>query len=279
MKRFLALLLAVLMMTGCLFAVACKKPEDPETPSNPEEPAPEAPKPRAFIAGYERLESKDGVAVSHSYRILLNLNADGTMTTYVAHLSGDEHETAIYNGTYSFGANEENDETITFTYTHATAADPVTETISDAVIIDGMFAVPFYLLDTQEYSAADVKFYETDPITLEGDTYLGYLTKSSGMGNMVYAYLITLKADKTFVISIMQLAGATMHIVGTAEGTYSTDGANAIFTYDVPDGEGGIAKEDHAVTVTDFSATTFSAGFNIAQAGVLASPAPFIKLK
>ena len=124
-----------------------------------------------------------------------------------------------------------------------------------------------------------MKFYETTPVTLEGETYLGYLTKSSGMGNMVYAYLITLKADNTFAISILQLAGITMHISGAAEGTYTIDGTTATFTYDVPDGEGGIKKEDHVVTATDFSETRFNAGFNIAQVDVLAAPAPFIKLK
>ena len=274
MKRLLALLLAVLMMTCCLFAVACKTPEDPDKqpPDDPEEGEPNTTEPRAFLAGYERLIPQGDTTVSLSGRVLLNMNADGTLDVYIGFLNAGAHQTAHYTGTYSFGVNEENDETVTFSYTH----NGTTETVTDAVIIDGVFATPFYMVT--EMTSSDVKFYETSPLALEGDVYVGYLAKVSGMGNMVYAYALSLKADGKFTVSIMQMA-ATMHIVGLTEGTYTIDGESIAFHYDVSDGEGGVAKEDFVSNGTDYSATGLSGGFNIAQASVTASAASFIKIK
>lgn len=303
MKRLMALLLAVLMITGCLFAVACKTPDDGGKP-DPQPPADDggnegdggsegdggnegaggseddddnaapAYEPRMFLAGYERLVATESGEPATLYnRVVLNLNADGTLDAFVCFLGGTEHKTAHYTGTYSFGVNDENDETITFTYVHG----DTTEKHSDVAIIDGMFGAPFYLIDMM--TANDVKFFESDPIALEGEVFAGHRAKDSAMGNMVYAYVAVLKADGTFTVSIMQMAGATMHIVGKSEGTYVIDGESITFTYDVSDGEGGVAKEDHVSEGTAYNGTSFSVGFNIAQATVAASPSVFIKLK
>jgi hypothetical protein len=64
-----------------------------------------------------------------------------------------------------------------------------------------------------------------------------------------------------------------------SEGTYVADGDKLTFTYDVSDGEGGIAKEDYTTTGTDYTENSLMAGFNIAQTSVSASPASFIRVK
>ena len=285
MKRLLALLLAILMVTCCLFAVGCQKPEEPEdpapTPGNgePEGDEPEAPKPRTFIAGYERLIPKDGATVTMNYRVLLCMNSDGTMDAYVSFLGDGEAKTAQYTGTYSFGVNDENDETLTFSYKHG----DTTETVTEAVIVDGLFTTTFYLIDAM--SPTDVKFYETANTAMDGETYIGYLAKyGTGMGNLVYSYVLNLKDDGTFNVSILYMAAA-MHVIGESTGTYTVEGDKITFTYALGDGEGGVVIQDGA-PLNDYTSEgtknadgTISTSFNIALPSPRASAALFLKLK
>lgn len=280
MKRFLALLLATVLMLCCLFAVGCQKPEEPEVPTptpgggDPEEgDKPDPLTPRFFLAGYDRLIPQGDASVSVNGRLLLSMNSDGTLDVYTTTQSGETHKKAHYTGTYSFGVNDENDETLTFSYTH----DGTTETVTEAVIIDGVFSTPFYLIDSM--TPSDVKFYEATPTALDGEAYLGYMTKDAGaMGRLACLYALNLKADGTFNVSIMYLS-AVMHVFGESTGTYTVEGDKITLTYDLSDGEGGVAAEDFVSEGTKNADGTISTSFNIAISSPRAAEAIFIKIK
>jgi len=174
---------------------------------------------------------------------------------------------------YGMGENEEFDETITLNYTYG---EGQSAEIKDAVLIDSVFESPFYMVASM--TSAPIRFYETAPASVDGDVYVGYLAKTGGMGSMVYAYSVCLKADNTFSVSIMQLA-SVMHVWGESVGTYAIDGDKITFTYGVSDGEGGIAAEDFVSEGVGYSAEGFEVGFNIGQTNVRASNAVFIKVK
>ncbi len=262
MKRFFAVVLAALMLATCFFAVSCDK-EEPLAVS------------RSFLAGYENTVSMGEREMSMSGRVLMNLMNDGTLDLYVGFDGMGSQETAHYTGTYSFGENEEFDETITFTYTYG-EGDGESATVTDAVIIDGIFETPFYMISNMTSSA--IKFYETAPAAVDGDVYVGYMTKSGGMGSMVYAYALNLKQDGTFDVSIMQMA-SVMHVWGNTSGTYTVNGTDVTFNYNVVDDVGEVVAENYSSTGTNYTESTLSAGFNIAQASVSASPAAFIRVK
>ena len=245
MKKILAMILAavmVLSMWGCQ--------------------AEEITVVRSFIAGYE------DEAANLSARVLVNLLSDGSAEFYVGTIQNGEHTTANYDGTYTLGENEEFDETISLTYTHGE--------VTDAVIIDGIFEMPFYLADSM--TAGAINFYESAPASMDGDVYVGYLTKTGGMGAMVYAYSLCLREDMTFDVSIMQMA-SVMHVWGGTGGTYTVDGENITFTYDILSTEGEIVAEDDVAEGTGYTDTTLSVGFNISQATMRASASPFIRVK
>ena len=245
MKKILAMILAavmVLSMWGCQ--------------------AEEITVVRSFIAGYE------DEAANLSARVLVNLLSDGSAEFYVGTIQNGEHTTAKYDGTYTLGENEEFDETISLTYTHGE--------VTDAVIIDGIFEMPFYLADSM--TAGAINFYESAPASMDGDVYVGYLTKTGGMGAMVYAYALCLREDMTFDVSIMQMA-SVMHVWGGTGGTYTVDGENITFTYDILSTEGEIVAEDDVAEGTGYTDTTLSVGFNISQATMRASASPFIRVK
>ena len=245
MKKILAMILAavmVLSMWGCQ--------------------AEEITVVRSFIAGYE------DEAANLSARVLVNLLSDGSAEFYVGTIQNGEHTTAKYDGTYTLGENEEFDETISLTYTHGE--------VTDAVIIDGIFEMPFYLADSM--TAGAINFYESAPASMDGDVYVGYLTKTGGMGAMVYAYSLCLREDMTFDVSIMQMA-SVMHVWGGTGGTYTVDGENITFTYDILSTEGEIVAEDDVAAGTGYTDTTLSVGFNISQATMRASASPFIRVK
>lgn len=247
MKKLLTILMAaVLVLSLC----ACQTEEETGVTVA-----------RSFVAGYE------DEAAGFSGRVLLNLMSDGTAEFYVGALENGEHRTAAYDGTYTLGENEEFDETISLTYTHGE--------IADAVIIDSIFEMPFYMLDGM--TPGDIKFYETSPAAMDGDVYVGYMTKTGGMGAMVYAYSLCLRDDMTFDVSIMQMA-SVMHVFGGTGGTYTADGENITFTYDILSTEGELVAADDVVECTDFTDTTLSVGFNISQATMRASASPFIKV-
>lgn len=253
MKRFLSIIVVCAVAVMCLASVSC----DSESADSVA---------RSFLAGYE---TTDGF----SDRVLLNLKKDGTVDIYVGISDSSGYSFEYYTGEYTLGENEEYDETLTFTYIHG---DGVSESVENAVIIDGIFEIPFFL--NGAVTSGSVKFYETEPASTDGDVYVGYMTKTSGMGAMVYAYSICLKTDGKFDVSIMQLA-SVMHIKGRSGGTYSIDGENISFVYDVVDDEGEIVAEDYTSDGVGYDGNGFSAGFNIAQASVRASDAKFIKVK
>lgn len=253
MKKFVSLLLAMLMAFACLFVVSCGSADEPTVT-------------RSFIAGYTPSETEGG-------RVLMNLWSDGKLDIYVGYADAAGHKTAQYSGTYTLGQNAEFDETVTFTYTRE---DGTAESVTDAVIIDGIFEAPFYLNGAM--TAGNVKFYETAPASTDGDVYVGYMTKTGGMGSMVYAYSLCLKEGGAFDVSIMQMA-SVMHIWGKSSGTYTANGDTLSFTYDVVDDVGEVVQAGYTCEGTGYSETALSVGFNIAQASVRASDAQFIRVK
>lgn len=247
MKKIVVVFLAALMV---LSMCACQAEEQPGVTVE-----------RSFIAGYE--DEAAGV----SGRVLLNLMSDGTAKFYVGALENGEHSTELYDGTCTLGENADFDETISLTYPHGE--------VTDAVIIDSIFEMPFYLLG--DMTPGNIKFYETSPASMDGDVYVGYLTKTGGMGAMVYAYALCLRDDMTFNVSIMQMA-SVMHVWGGTGGTYTVDGENITFTYDILSTEGEVIAADDIAEGTGYTETTLSVGFNISQATMRASASPFIRV-
>ena len=256
MKKGVVLFVATMM---CMLFVACQTTEKTSIE-------------RTFLAGYE-VGVGEEESEQKSARVLMNLMSDGTVEWYVGIVEHGQHSTEKYTGTYTLGENEEYDETISFSCTYAEGKTIETE---DTVIIDDIFESPFYLFG--EITENEIKFYETSPASMDGDVYVGYMTKTGGMGAMVYAYSLCLKEDNTFEVSIMQMA-SVMHVWGSTSGTYAIDGENIIFTYDILTTEGEIVAENEVAEGIEYSDTTFLAGFNIQQATMRASNAPFIKVK
>ena len=91
------------------------------------------------------------------------------------------------------------------------------------------------------------------------------------------AEALCLRADMTFDVSIMQMA-SVVHVWGGTGGTYSVDGENITFTYDILSTEGEVVAADDVMEGTDFTETTLSVGFNISQATMRASASPFIRV-
>ncbi|MBQ8498142.1 MAG: hypothetical protein IJ489_11910 [Clostridia bacterium] len=261
MKKILSVVLAMAMLFVCLFAVSCEKEQEEELAIA-----------RSFIAGYEKTVDMGENEAKMSGRVLMNLMTNGTVDIYVGFNGMGSYETAHYTGTYELGENEEFDETISFTYQYGEES----ASVEDAVIIDGIFETPFYMISSM--TSTPVNFYETAPVSMDGDIYVGYLTKTGGMGSMVYAYALTMKEDGTFDVSIMQMA-SVMHVWDKSTGTYTVDGENVTFTYDVMDGEGAVHLEDYTSEGKGFTENAISVGFNISQTSVRASDAPFIKVK
>ena len=260
MKKLLALLLGAMMLLSCAVCTSCGGAE------------PETNVARSFIAGYENIVDMGGGSTTMNGRVLLNLLKDGTLEAYVGLDAMGSVHTAKYTGTYTIGENAEFDETISFSYN----CGEETAEASELVIIDGVFETPFHMI--MSMTSNKLKFYETAPARIDGNVYVGYLTKSSGMGDMVYAYALNLKDDGKFDVSITQMA-AVMHVWGYQNGTYTVDGTNASFTYHVTDGEGGIVTKNFVSNGTDLTENGLMAGFNIAQSTMAAAPAPFIRVK
>ena len=95
---------------------------------------------------------------------------------------------------------------------------------------------------------------------------------------MVYAYSLCLKDDNSFDVSIMQMA-SVMHVWGATDGTYTVDGENITFTYDIRTTEGELVSADEIAEGMGYSDITLMTAFNIQQATMRASTAPFIKVK
>ncbi len=241
MKRILSLMMVLALMLTCLFLTACDQEEDVTII-------------RSFLAGYSQDEVEG--------RVLLNLKSDNTLEMY--YLSVETGMTVATTGTYTLGENEEFDETISLAISGKTI---------DATLIDSIFEAE--IPDLGLAAGQTLSFYETSPVSMDGDVYVGYLAKTGGMGAMVYAYALTLRDDGTFDVSIMQMA-TVMHVWDKSVGTYVTDGDKITFTYDAMDGEGAVATEDFVSEGTVISATELSVGFNIAQTAVRASNATFI---
>ena len=257
MKRVTALVCAALLL---LSLTACAS--EPKGPTVT----------RSFLAGYEENIDDHGVP-GCSTRVLLNLLSDGTAEIYVGVLDNNEHSTAKYTGTYTLGENAEFDETISLSYSYA---EGKTAQIADAVIVDSIFEAPFRLPRGDTVGA--LRFYESAPADMDGDVYLGYLTKSSGMGPMVYCYALTLHENGTFGVSIMQMA-SVMHVFGETSGTYTADGESITFTYDIRTAEGEVVSEGAISEGSGFDGIRLTTAFNMEQAAMRASDAPFIKVK
>ena len=226
---------------------------------------------RSFLAGYEENVDENGAA-ERSSRVLLNLMSDGTAEFYVGVLDHGTHTTARYSGTYSLGENEELDETITLSYTYA---DGKTAEVTEAAIVDAIFEMPFYLSGGMTSNA--IRFYETAPAEMDGDVYVGYMTKVGGMGPMVYCYSLCLKDSGDFHVSIMQMA-SVMHVFGATHGTYTTDGENVTFTYDIRTTEGEVVSAGEIAEGTGYNGVNLSTAFNIEQATMRASAEQFIRV-
>lgn len=222
---------------------------------------------RSFLAGYQ--EESTG----RSSRILLNLLDDGTAEFYVGQLNNGSHSMESYTGTYTLGENDSFDETISL---NDTSENGIMILTKDAAIVDAIFEMEISLPEMAE--PITMKFYETAPVNMEGEVYVGYLTKSSGMGPMVYAYALSLQDDATFDVSIMQMA-AVMHVFGSTQGTYAVNGQDITFTYDILTDEGEVVSANETAVGTGFDGTTLTTAFNIQQATMRASDAPFIKVK
>ncbi len=255
MKKLVSFLLSVIMS---LALCACQK-EESVTIS------------RSFIAGYGSV-AEDGSTFSGG-RVLINLLSNGTADFYIGCLEEGVHSTDKYSGTYTLGENDEFDETITISYSYGENESAETK---DAVIIDGIFEMPFYF--NGEKTEKSISFYETSPASMDGDVYVGYMTKVGGMGPMVYAYSLCLKDDSNFDVSIMQMA-SVMHVWGETKGTYVVDGENITFTYDICTTEGELVSADEVVKGSGYSESSLMTAFNIQQASMKASMAPFIRVK
>ena len=230
----------------CTLAAALILPGCAKTPPPDDGPAVV----RTFLAGCE--------AEDHSSRILLNLLEDGSAAFYVGALENGIHTTAQYHAAYALGENAAYDETIRLTHEDSSA--------TDATIVDGVFE-----MDT-------IRFYETAPVSMEGDVYVGYLTKTSGMGPMVYAYALCLGEDATFDVSIMQMA-SVMHVWGSTGGTYKAKDENITFTYDILTEDGDLVTADAVAEGTGFDGNSLAAAFNIQQNTMRPTDAVFIKVK
>ena len=250
MKKLMSILCAAAM--ACSFAACSAEPKPPAVV-------------RSFLAGHEDAGDES------SSRVLLNLMSDGAAEIYVGMLEQGEHSTAVYTGTYTLGENEEYDETISLVFADA---EGNTAEITDAVIVDGIFEASFPLFPQE----GTLRFYESAPADLDGDVYLGYLTKVGGMGPMTYCYALTLRDDGSFGISIMQMA-SVMHVFGETSGTYKTDGAEITFTYDVRTTDGEVISADEIAEGTGFDGVRLYTAFNIQQTTMRASDACFIKVK
>ena len=261
MKKILSVVLAAAMLAVCLFAVSCNKEEENELAVV-----------RSFVAGYEKSVAMGAAQANMSGRVLMNLMNNGTVDLYVGFDGMGSHETAHYTGTYTLGENEEFDETISFTYQYGEES----ASVENAVIIDGIFETPFYMISSM--TSTPVSFYETAPASVDGDVYVGYLTKSTGMGATVYAYALNMRADNTFDVSIMMMA-PVMHVWDKSVGTYTANGGDVVFTYDAMDGEGAVLQADYTSEGTGFTETGLAAGFGVAQVAVRPTPAQFIRVK
>ncbi len=243
MKRILSLVMVLALMLTCLFVTACEKEDDATVI-------------RSFLAGYSQDEIEG--------RVLLNLKSDNTFDLYYP--SAETSMTMATNGTYTLGENEEFDETISLT---------INGKKIDATLIDSIFEAEIEVPDLGLAAGQKLSFYETAPVSMDGNVYVGYLAKTGGMGAMVYAYALTMRDDGTFDVSIMQMA-TVMHVWDKSTGTYVMDGEKLTFTYDVMDGEGGVATEGFVSEGTVISSNTLSVGFNIAQSAMRASDATFV---
>lgn len=259
MKKIISIIMAAVM---CVSLAGCQQ----------EGKTAEVTVSRSFIAGYVIGGEEENTEPDASCRVLMNLMSDGTAEFYVGSIENGEYSSEQYNGTYTLGENDEYDETITFDYTYG----ETTVSVENAVIIDSIFESEFYLLG--DITPSKISFYETKSADMDGDVYVGYKTKVGGMGAMVYAYSLCLKDDSTFDVSIMQLA-SVMHVWGGTNGTYTADGENITFTYNILTDEGEIVSENDTANGTGYTETELSTAFNIQQATMRATDAPFIRVK
>lgn len=261
MKKFLSLVLAVLTLCTCFVLASCG-----ETPIKTE---------HTYVAAYFKTVNMGETEVTMEGRVLINLTSDGKAEIYVGLDSMGGYSTAHYSGTWSMTQNEEFDDVLTVEYNYS---ETESAKIDAVTVIDSTFEAPMYMVAA--ISSDNLTFYEIDPVTIgSGEGYVGILKKATGgMGDMIYTYYLEMNADGTFTVSTFQRA-SVMNIRGTESGTYTKDGETVSFTYDVSDGEGGVAAEDFVSAGTVVSENLISVGFNIGQASMASSNANFYKVK
>lgn len=263
MKKILSLALAALMLCACLALASC---DDGKVAIKTE---------HTYVAAYSKTVNMGETEITMEGRVLINLTNDGKAEIYVGLDSMGGYSTAKYDGTWSMTQNEEFDDVLTVEYNYS---ETESAKIDAVTVIDSTFEAPVYMVASM--SSDDLTFYEIDPVTMgSGEGYVGVMKKATGgMGDMLYTYYLEMNADGTFTVSIFQRA-AVMNIRGTESGTYTKDGENISFTYDVSDGEGGVAAEDFVSAGTVVSENIISVGFNIGQASMASSNANFYKVK
>ncbi len=263
MKKILSLVLVAFMLFACFALTSCN---DDQVSVKTE---------HTYVAAYSKTVTMGETEITMEGRVLINLTNDGKAEIYVGLNSMGGYSTAKYDGTWSMATNEEFDDVLTVEYNYS---ETESAKIDAVTVIDSTFEAPMYMVASM--SSDDLTFYELDPVTMgNGDGYVGVLKKTTGgMGDMLYTYYLEMNEDGTFTTSIFQRA-VVMNIKGTQSGTYTKDGENISFTYDVSDGEGGIATEDFVSTGTVVSENLISVGFNIGQTSMASSNANFYKVK
>ncbi len=275
MKRLFAVLLVLSLVLTVL--AGCGTDADQTTPATTTTGA-ATPDPitteYSFVAGYEKEIDMGGTVVSTQASVLMNLYSDNTAEIYIGYMGMGGYSSACYEGTYTMTPDlDELDLSLTYTYT--SGEEEQTATI-DTTLVGFSFDASVFLIAS--FPSEPLTFYEIPPVTLgEGDGYVGILVKTTGMGEMIYAYYLEMNGDNTFTVAALQHA-AVMHIAETQNGTYTRDGETVVFTYDVM-GDGEVQAEDHTSTCSDFAEQTLTVGFNVGQAGTPTTPAPFIKVK
>jgi hypothetical protein len=274
MKNFKMVLAALLAFVLCLALTACGDKQDGNTPaqSTEGETSTTPTVTKSYVANY--------TSGDVSINVALSFVSDGSADLYVAYLEGSEAKGAHYQGTWSSGENSDGDDTVSFTYRHG----ETDVTVTDAAVVDNQFtATEIYLTDA--FSSVTAAFYQTAPIALSGTSYVGYLKKTSGMGLIVYAYILNLEEDGTFSASVLQNTPFG-DVAGVEKGTYVISGTEITLTYDVLDDTDSDGTADTVLAEgsnyvskgTDYNGISLNLGLQIGQVNAKASAAPFVKI-
>ena len=247
MKRFLAMILAAVMI---LTVAACGKTETPETPETPDNgdvavSAPAENSGELKPGVYKATSSYATEGMNMTWNFVLTLKDDSTFTLT------DEEGTDKGTGTYTL---TDNCYTLVYaderTGTFVTTADGTLKCTTD---------FPYGKATIQLALVGDIEFYyySTLPVDedllaeaeqeiivggnfgiIEGDYAASYTKESAMAGTVVYNYSATINADGTFSYSVKFDMGGTTMDGAAATGTYVFDGSKFTFT----DSEGNVTE-------------------------------------